>query len=120
MGKYEKKVPFWKKAGAAVLEMLGELLIMAVFFLIGAGILILLGNKEAIADMDPECPYCWALWRLLPFLVSFSRWWPSLGKRRKRNRHGPISTPLTGREKSLPVFYVFFHMDICAVLLDNR
>ena len=56
MGKYEKKVPFWKKAGAAVLEMLGELLIMAVFFLIGAGILILLGNKEAIADMDPDMP----------------------------------------------------------------
>ena len=54
MEKYEKKAPFWKKAGNAALEILGELVITAVLFAIGAGILILLGNKKAVADMDPD------------------------------------------------------------------
>lgn len=54
MGKYEKKVPFWKKAGNAALEILGELVITAVLFAVGAGILILLGDKTAVADMDPD------------------------------------------------------------------
>lgn len=54
MGKHEKKVPFWKKAGNAILEILGELVAMVVLFAIGAGIMSLLGSKEAIADMDPE------------------------------------------------------------------
>ena len=54
MGKYEKKTPFWKKAGAVLGEILGELVITIVFFLIGAGVLFLLGSKEAIMDMDPD------------------------------------------------------------------
>ena len=49
-----KQKSFLRKLGAAILEFLGELIIAVVFFAIGAGIMALLGNPDAIPTADSE------------------------------------------------------------------
>lgn len=52
--KEEKKKRAPGKVLSAVLEVLGELLVMAVFFAVGLGVMALLGNRDAVENMDPE------------------------------------------------------------------
>ena len=55
MGNFEKKKRFtWKRFGEGVLEILAELVAVAIFFAIGAGIMALLGNKETMETVDPD------------------------------------------------------------------
>ena len=50
----KRKNTFWKKLGAIALEILGELAVTVMIFAIGAGIMALLGNADAVAAMDSE------------------------------------------------------------------
>ena len=54
MGKYEKKTPFWKRIGAGILEVLGEFLIVGIFFSLGAGACWLFGKTDAVESIDGD------------------------------------------------------------------
>ena len=54
MEQNEKKIPFCKKVGAVILEVLGELLVGGICFVIGAGVMALLGNWDAPETIDSE------------------------------------------------------------------
>ena len=53
-GKYEKKESPSKKIGYFLLELFGELAIMIVFMLAGAGVCWLFGKQNVIDDIDPD------------------------------------------------------------------
>ena len=54
MPKSDKKPSFLKKLGNAALEILAELVAMVILFAIGAGIMVLFGNRKALENMDPD------------------------------------------------------------------
>ena len=50
----ESKKSFVKKLGEVILEFLGELIAVVIFFAIGMGIMALLGNTDALETVDSD------------------------------------------------------------------
>lgn len=54
MKQNRKKTPFWEKVGAVFLEVMGELLVALIFFIIGVGVMVLLEYWDAPETIDSE------------------------------------------------------------------